>query len=157
MLLFVYCCGDHRDPHVLTHSCPARRSSDLYGNAVAAAADGSCTPRLACLAAAGIPRLVGRRTAQPAAAALAWLVWRWRGLAPAATCRYAVELAPQRQRCRAGELGRWRGGTGRWRACPTGHARSEEHTSELQSLMRISYAVFCLKKKKKENTQQVSK
>src|SRR3546814_4709522 len=28
------------------------------------------------------------------------------------------------------------------------HSRSEEHTSELQSLMRISYAVFCLKKKK---------
>src|SRR3546814_9937579 len=35
--------------------------------------------------------------------------------------------------------------------------RSEEHTSELQSLMRISYAVFCLKKKKqvKINTQDV--
>src|SRR3546814_4682191 len=33
------------------------------------------------------------------------------------------------------------------RAC-----KSEEHTSELQSLMRISYAVFCLKKKKKKNT-----
>src|SRR3546814_8591182 len=31
--------------------------------------------------------------------------------------------------------------------------RSEEHTSELQSLMRISYAVFCLKKKKKELIQ----
>src|SRR3546814_8639237 len=31
------------------------------------------------------------------------------------------------------------------------HVRSEEHTSELQSLMRISYAVFCLKKKKKKN------
>src|SRR3546814_4213630 len=30
-----------------------------------------------------------------------------------------------------------------------GARRSEEHTSELQSLMRISYAVFCLKKKKK--------
>src|SRR3546814_5929314 len=30
--------------------------------------------------------------------------------------------------------------------------RSEEHTSELQSLMRISYAVFCLKKKNKHNT-----
>src|SRR3546814_2294288 len=30
--------------------------------------------------------------------------------------------------------------------------RSEEHTSELQSLMRISYAVFCLKKKKQEHT-----
>src|SRR3546814_1297691 len=34
---------------------------------------------------------------------------------------------------------------------PSGHdARSEEHTSELQSLMRISYAVFCLKKKKQQ-------
>src|SRR3546814_3347198 len=32
--------------------------------------------------------------------------------------------------------------------------RSEEHTSELQSLMRISYAVFCLKKKKKEHNQR---
>src|SRR3546814_4527664 len=33
-------------------------------------------------------------------------------------------------------------------AAPSGFIRSEEHTSELQSLMRISYAVFCLKKKK---------
>src|SRR3546814_12472392 len=33
---------------------------------------------------------------------------------------------------------------------PHAPRRSEEHTSELQSLMRISYAVFCLKKKKKE-------
>src|SRR3546814_5399427 len=33
-----------------------------------------------------------------------------------------------------------------------GMARSEEHTSELQSLMRISYAVFCLKKKKNTHT-----
>src|SRR3546814_3868529 len=32
---------------------------------------------------------------------------------------------------------------------PKAMRRSEEHTSELQSLMRISYAVFCLKKKKK--------
>src|SRR3546814_1737019 len=39
--------------------------------------------------------------------------------------------------CRAGD----------WITCR--HCRSEEHTSELQSLMRISYAVFCLKKKKK--------
>src|SRR3546814_7393464 len=35
----------------------------------------------------------------------------------------------------------------------TARARSEEHTSELQSLMRISYDVFCLKKKKNRNTQ----
>src|SRR3546814_5704832 len=32
--------------------------------------------------------------------------------------------------------------------------RSEEHTSELQSLMRISYAVFCLKKKKKQTNRR---
>src|SRR3546814_10185144 len=53
--------------------------------------------------------------------------------------------------------GEGRGGAGRRcaaRRAPRAHAapaaglRSEEHTSELQSLMRISYAVFCLKKKK---------
>src|SRR3546814_9515082 len=40
------------------------------------------------------------------------------------------------------------------RLCGSGRsgARSEEHTSELQSLMRISYAVFCLKKKKSNKT-----
>src|SRR3546814_3232077 len=36
----------------------------------------------------------------------------------------------------------------RWYAQICGDGRSEEHTSELQSLMRISYAVFCLKKNK---------
>src|SRR3546814_9396625 len=35
---------------------------------------------------------------------------------------------------------------------PAPSPRSEEHTSELQSLMRISYAVFCLKKKKRTTT-----
>src|SRR3546814_2621988 len=39
-------------------------------------------------------------------------------------------------------------------SCHTGRARSEEHTSELQSLMRISYAVFCLKKKKHKKHNQ---
>src|SRR3546814_9011841 len=42
----------------------------------------------------------------------------------------------------------FRAGLSIWVAL-TGDARSEEHTSELQSLMRISYAVFCLKKKNK--------
>src|SRR3546814_3605653 len=42
--------------------------------------------------------------------------------------------------------------TNRWRR----QARSEEHTSELQSLMRISYAVFCLKKKNTPHTQTLS-
>src|SRR3546814_2106201 len=36
-------------------------------------------------------------------------------------------------------------------------SRSEEHTSELQSLMRISYAVFCLKKKTKQHQQSQNK
>src|SRR3546814_3541126 len=38
----------------------------------------------------------------------------------------------------------------------SGAERSEEHTSELQSLMRISYAVFCLKKKKQITHRQVN-
>src|SRR3546814_1550244 len=51
-----------------------------------------------------------------------------------------------------GQCHGWRGHSGsrhRRRALPAiaEHWRSEEHTSELQSLMRISYAVFCLKKK----------
>src|SRR3546814_5991417 len=41
--------------------------------------------------------------------------------------------------------------TARLERSTLGVPRSEEHTSELQSLMRISYAVFCLKKKKKIN------
>src|SRR3546814_1040094 len=39
---------------------------------------------------------------------------------------------------------------------PRNRDRSEEHTSELQSLMRISYAVFCLKKKKKTKTSEIT-
>src|SRR3546814_4649311 len=42
------------------------------------------------------------------------------------------------------------------RATRVNSARSEEHTSELQSLMRISYAVFCLKKKKKKSHNKQS-
>src|SRR3546814_8469159 len=48
-------------------------------------------------------------------------------------------------------------GRGRGSAERTGRGavrRSEEHTSELQSLMRISYAVFCLKKKKHQHTKR---
>src|SRR3546814_9502167 len=43
-----------------------------------------------------------------------------------------------------------------WPSAATGRStRSEEHTSELQSLMRISYAVFCLKKKKQNKTIKI--
>src|SRR3546814_10524078 len=40
---------------------------------------------------------------------------------------------------------------------PGAKPRSEEHTSELQSLMRISYAVFCLKKKKLKNDNNLQR
>src|SRR3546814_5268474 len=62
--------------------------------------------------------------------------------------------------CDGARLGLWPPTRSARRDCPAhpnlcrgqlGKARSEEHTSELQSLMRISYAVFCLKKKKKTN------
>src|SRR3546814_13287577 len=45
------------------------------------------------------------------------------------------------------------GGEIKGEASAAGRGRSEEHTSELQSLMRISYAVFCLKKKKQTSKQ----
>src|SRR3546814_1359002 len=44
---------------------------------------------------------------------------------------------------------------GRWR-CRCGRDRSEEHTSELQSLLRISYAVFRLNKKKNQQTKYIN-
>src|SRR3546814_2975622 len=68
------------------------------------------------------------------------------------------KLAPTSLTLRAGEVLGLAGtlGSGRsellhaiFGADPAATGRSEEHTSELQSLMRISYAVFCLKKKKK--------
>src|SRR3546814_8880897 len=68
--------------------------------------------------------------------------------------------APTHRRPRAGSSGptaRYRTDWSRrcaWTASRP--SRSEEHTSELQSLMRISYAVFCLKKKKhKRETEEI--
>src|SRR3546814_1463116 len=49
----------------------------------------------------------------------------------------------------------WRGATVENLANLTSDYRSEEHTSELQSLMRISYAVFCLKKKNIKKTHTI--
>src|SRR3546814_16634970 len=57
-----------------------------------------------------------------------------------ATSRYEAEIE-----------GRDRGDIDFTSDSPYNTRRSEEHTSELQSLMRISYAVFCLKKKKKKH------
>src|SRR3546814_4655512 len=59
--------------------------------------------------------------------------------------------APGPSRKREGGFLHLRRGGPRALRLPVG-IRSEEHTSELQSLMRISYAVFCLKKKKTQKT-----
>src|SRR3546814_1365456 len=72
-----------------------------------------------------------------------------------------LALRPARARCLAiDRVGQHRGdgiaaGVGQVQEMPHQplRSRSEEHTSELQSLMRISYAVFCLKKKKTKNTK----
>src|SRR3546814_8214648 len=63
-------------------------------------------------------------------------------ITPAAVPRPSTCAERERSRCPAAQSGRISGVLVlRW-------TRSEEHTSELHSLMRISYAVFCLKKKK---------
>src|SRR3546814_2711633 len=68
---------------------------------------------------------------------------------PGAPGRLRARDRAGREARRAPGLRRGRGGRARARAADDALAgtRSEEHTSELQSLMRISYAVFCLKKK----------
>src|SRR3546814_13721025 len=65
-----------------------------------------------------------------------------KSIAPAAPCGGHVDAVNPGGRRRAGDRRERR------QQIDMSAARSEEHTSELQSLMRISYAVFCLKKKK---------
>src|SRR3546814_7128785 len=121
--------GDHRDLHVLTHSFPTRRSSDLFRTG-----DDD------------LSEIDRRRT-------------RYR--ARAGDDRF-VEMERDRGRAqmRARQADRqFDQHEGRRRAVPGPGAqmhglRSEEHTTELQSLMRISSAVFCLKKKKYYNIKQ---
>src|SRR3546814_3995794 len=65
----------------------------------------------------------------------------------------------QRHRSPTGlpELGKLAGAAEFAKATAQVEGRSEEHTSELQSLMRISYAVFCLKKNNKKNTTELGR
>src|SRR3546814_1483424 len=75
--------------------------------------------------------------------------------AAAARCR--VVRSSRTGPCRTDRRDRTRrGGYIRPRSAATRSRRSEEHTSELQSLMRISYAVFCLKKKKHKSTHTLT-
>src|SRR3546814_13528275 len=104
VLFFFELNGDHRDLHVLKHSFPTRRSSDLVDHERQAAGffDGR----------GGNHEVVSSLSVDDAHVV--------------AHPSRASRPSPARE-----------------------SRRSEEHTSELQSLMRISYAVFCLKKKKR--------
>src|SRR3546814_4222412 len=118
---------DHRELHVLTHSFPTRRSSDLIeggfrrnGEAarhrVAVVNCCVCFDRIVDL-------LVESRRSQPLVTAHI----------PFTTDVRVPQFTILQERVAA--------------------IRSEEHTSELQSLMRISYAVFCLNKKKQQKNK----
>src|SRR3546814_4469422 len=72
---------------------------------------------------------------------------RWQGGEPASIPRGSVRSDPCRIRRSSRSISRSSISSRVRAASLTCSARSEEHTSELQSLMRISYAVFCLKKK----------
>src|SRR3546814_2689326 len=103
----------------MPHSFPSRRSADL----VAAAAG-------ARVAVAEVSRVGGTCVI--------------RGCVPKKMFVYGAQFAKDgRYRERLG----WAGTEGTFDCQVLRDNRSEEHTSELQSLMRISYAVFCLKKK----------
>src|SRR3546814_8204811 len=83
----------------------------------------------------------------------------WRGSNRSINCRVARCL-PKRSLTQDGRITAvpWRVFAPPKRKCykPARSWRSEEHTSELQSLMRISYAVFCLTKKKNKNTHLIN-
>src|SRR3546814_6018112 len=116
--------GAPRDLPVLTHSFPPRLSSDLNA-APALEQDFVLAPLRHRCGPPVVPAImaVHRKPGKPAGPALERDEIRWN---------------------------RWPFSR-RHRETPQGGFRSEEHTSELQSLMRISYAVFCLKKKKTKN------
>src|SRR3546814_6963411 len=114
-MFFFKCYGYHRDLHVLTHSFPTRRSSDLRSTQAFMLLSRSASSK----------RLTGGSLLSSRVSAGA-------SFAPSAASAVAALSV----------------------LSPVHADRSEEHTSELQSLMRISYAVFCLKQKNKQNTNE---
>src|SRR3546814_6871679 len=126
MVVVVFeCDGDQREINGRTHSFPTRRSSDLrHGGQPTSAADHPRNARYHCATAGHKPSAAVR--------ASAWL----KTSCHSSMCAPAPRTATTPPRAIAGRP-----------------RRSEEHTSELQSLMRISYAVFCLKKKKIHTTK----
>src|SRR3546814_3916722 len=85
--------------------------------------------------------------------------WRLSSIAQGLCHMHAADLLRLRQIGNRARHSQYAGITTRreaHRLCGAWLYRSEEHTSELQSLMRISYAVFCLKKKKKHISQTMT-
>src|SRR3546814_6925398 len=111
--------ADHRDLHVLTHSFPTRRSSDLKGLRARPAHKARKVKREPLERRALLVRKGLKAKPEPPAPRVL-------------PVRKAKPVQPVRRGRRV---------------------RSEEHTSELQSLMRISYAVFCLKKTTRSSTE----
>src|SRR3546814_5640282 len=90
------------------------------------------------------------RSSERGVSRLARYIATWRGRATSRTRRAETMSAGLIRKCSA---------TRRWISSIVILRRSEEHTSELQSLMRVSYAVFCLKKKnssKQETRKETS-
>src|SRR3546814_2100984 len=114
------CDGDSRDLTVLTPSCPTRLSSDLKPSERG-------RDRRSSKAWGDLRPTSPKSSRCPRQE-------RYRSSCRQAACRCSRRQRQTRQKDRD---------------APGQTPRSEEHTSELQSLMRISYAVFCLKKKKK--------
>src|SRR3546814_7339045 len=133
MLFFCEGSGAHRDLHVLSHSFPTRRSSDL-------AFIDQHLELLLFLLSGG--KIVDRKRLKDSnrlhcLVKLATLLATFRRF----DCRLnLIEIDLPKSPAREVGLEQIDVTQG------SHHVRSEEHTSELQSLMRISYAVFCLKK-----------
>src|SRR3546814_14574818 len=120
--------GVHRDLHVLTHSFPTLRSSDLHNSLPVLRSSAirrpSSAPTNSLSPHTATPRLTTSQQAETARSPGTSGSNFHKDLPVAASQALTFDQA--------------------W----VTYMRSEEHTSELQSLMRISYAVFCLKQKK---------
>src|SRR3546814_4348225 len=102
-------------------------------------------------------RTTAWRELSPSIGSVAFATVAWRTSKPArlpstsspqrSSCSTVAILGTPSKKCAAAEARSIR------LCCLGSHHRSEEHTSELQSLMRISYAVFCLKKKNTQNNK----
>src|SRR3546814_5129959 len=127
LLCFFECYGAHRALHVLTHAFPTRRSSDLLA---------ACAVAYAVSIPYSTPDYLDNIVPMVATAYhgydASWEMLLLRPWVMIWSCIAALLLILRADIAKQGE--------------PL-IVRSEEHTSELQSLMRISYAVFCLKQK----------